>query len=312
MLLALFLRDLPVNASTKWIQNAITVAGGNGCGNGINQLAEPWGICVDENRTVYVTDFRNHCVVQWKYGAIAGELIAGGHGCGNGVNQLYSPTHAIIDKERDCLLISDWDNKRLIQWPLHNGRQGQTILSNIGCCGLAMDDDGNLYVCDFDKHEVKRYRIGENEGTVVAGGNGAGSELHQLDWPRRVFVDAEDSVYVSDTYNHRVVKWIKGAKEGIIVAGGNGLGYSLKHLSSPNGIFVDQSGALYVADEGNHRIMRWTKDATQGSIIVGGNGQGNQPNQLHHPMGLTFDREGDLYVSDKDNYRVQRFIRERS
>ncbi|CAF4807841.1 unnamed protein product, partial [Rotaria magnacalcarata] len=78
-----------------------------------------------------------------------------------------------------------------------------------------MDDDGCLYVVDHDAHEVKRYRVGENHGTVVAGGNGPGDRLDQLYYPRYVSVDQEHSVYISEYDNHRVVKWTKGAKQGI-------------------------------------------------------------------------------------------------
>ena len=88
--------------------------------------------------------------------------------------------------------------------------------------GLTMDENGSLYVIDEEKHEVRRYRRGESQGTVVAGGNGNGNRLNQLSNPRYVFVDRDHSVYVSDYGNHRVMKWMEGAKEGIVVAGGQG------------------------------------------------------------------------------------------
>ena len=73
-----------------------------------------------------------------------------------------------------------------------------------------------------EKHEVRRYRRGESQGTVVAGGNGNGNRLNQLSYPQYVFVDRDHSVYVSDYGNNRVMKWMEGAKEGIVVAGGQG------------------------------------------------------------------------------------------
>ncbi|CAF4625739.1 unnamed protein product, partial [Rotaria socialis] len=97
---------------------------------------------------------------------------------------------------------------------------------------------------------------GEKNGTLVAGGNGEGDGLNQLNFPTYLFVDRDHSVYVSDNENHRVMKWNKGAKEGIVVAGGQGKGTALTRLYSPNGIFVDTLGTLYVADTNNHRVMR--------------------------------------------------------
>ncbi|CAF1381035.1 unnamed protein product, partial [Rotaria magnacalcarata] len=61
-----------------------------------------------------------------------------------------------------------------------------------------MDEQRYLYVADTGKHEVRRYQLGEKNGTLVAGGNGKGDELNQLKEPRYLFVDGQQNVYVSD------------------------------------------------------------------------------------------------------------------
>jgi hypothetical protein len=50
----------------KWKQDGETVAGGHGLGHGSNQLHDPRGIFVDENRTLYVADWGNHRIMKWK------------------------------------------------------------------------------------------------------------------------------------------------------------------------------------------------------------------------------------------------------
>ncbi|CAF5059436.1 unnamed protein product [Rotaria sp. Silwood1] len=299
--------SIDIHPNAKWAQNGITVAGGNGWGSGTNQLNQPFGLYVDDDRTIYVADWMNHRIVQWKSGATNGKVVAGGNGQGNGAHQLNSPRDVIIDKESDSLIISDSGNGRVVRWPRRNGTRGQTIISNISCWGLTMDDNGSLYVVDAGEHEVRRYKIGDTKGTVVAGGNGEGNRLDQLSNPHYVFVDREHSVYVSDLRNDRVMKWEEGAKQGIVVAGGQGQGNSLTQLNGPQGVVVDQLGTVYVTDDRNHRIMRWPKGATQGSVIVGGNGKGALSNQLNGPVGLSFDRHGNLYVVDWGNSRVQKF-----
>ncbi|CAF3260341.1 unnamed protein product [Rotaria sp. Silwood2] len=296
-----------LNLNTKWIQNGVTVAGGNGKNNGMNQLYYPWGLCVDDDQTLYIADCGNHRVVEWNSGTISGRVVAGGNGQGNRFDQLSSPRDVIIDIKTNSIIISDYDNKRVVRWPRQNGKSGETIISNVGCCGLTMDNHGLLYVVDFDKHEVREYRIGENQGTVVAGGNGEGNCLDQLNNPTYIFVDRDHSVYVSDENNHRVMKWTKGAKQGIVVAGGQNEGSRLTQLSNPYGIFVDHSGNVYVADYSNNRILRWCQGVVRGTVIIGGNGQGNQSNQLYAPTGLSFDRDGNLYVCENRNHRVQKF-----
>jgi sugar lactone lactonase YvrE len=250
----------------------------------------------------------NHRIVEWKCNATSGQIVAGGNGRGNKTNQLNYPSDVIIDKENNSLIISDWGNRRVIRWSrLNNTKYGQSIISNIDCWELTKDKNGSLYVCDSQKNEVKRWKRGDQNGTIIAGGNGNGNHLNQLKYPTFIFVDEDYSLYVSDRDNHRVMKWVKDAKEGIVVAGGNGQGNSLAQLSSPQGVIVDQLGQIYVADDGNHRVMRWCKGAKEGTIVVGGNGQGRQSNQFDNPMGLSFDRQGNLYVADCANHRIQKF-----
>ncbi|CAF1330002.1 unnamed protein product [Rotaria sp. Silwood1] len=299
--------SIDINLNARWQQNGLTVAGGNGQGNGINQLSYPLGLYVDDDQTIYVADQGNNRIVEWKLGAMSGQVVAGGNGFGNGAHQLSFPQDVIVDKERNSLIICDFLNRRVVRWPRRNGTNGETIISNIDCQGLTMDENGSLYVTDYQKGEVRRYRRGESQGIVVAGGNGNGTRSDQLSNPTYVFVDRDHSVYVSEWGNHRVIKWMEGAKQGIVVAGGQGKGNGLTQLSYPYGVFVDQLGTVYVADAENDRIMRWIKGATQGNVIVGGNGRGEQSNQLHSPFGLSFDRHDNLYVVDYGNYRVQKF-----
>jgi sugar lactone lactonase YvrE len=297
-----------IDIDTKWIQNGITVAGRNGNGNGLNQLARPSDVYVDDDQTIYVADQSNHRIVEWKKGATVGRIVAGGNGEGNRNDQLKNPRNVMVDKVNDSLIICDGGNKRVVQWPRRSCSRGETIISNIDCWGLAMDNDGYLYVSDISKHEVRRWIIGETSGTLVAGGYGQGNHLNQFSEPRYIFVDQSGSVYVSDCFNDRVMKWMKGAKEGIVVAGGQGQENDLTQLYYPHGIIVDQLGTLYVSDFANHRVVRWSKGANEGSVVVGGNGKGKQVNQFYYLNSLSFDEQYNLYVVDYYNHRVQKFL----
>ncbi|CAF4942276.1 unnamed protein product, partial [Rotaria socialis] len=230
-----------IPADATWKQNGVTIAGGNRDGRATNQLNHPLGLFVDDDQTVVIADFRNHRIMQWKNGDTTnGQVVAGGKGAGNGLHQLNGPTDVLIDKETDSLIICDYGNRRVVRWSCRSGTtQGEILIDNIDCYGVAMDDQRYLYVSDWKKHEVRRYQLGEKNGTLVAGGNGKGDGLNQLNVPTYLFVDRDHSVYVSDNDNHRVMKWVEGAKEGIVVAGGQGAGDSLTQLYYPYGIFVD-------------------------------------------------------------------------
>jgi sugar lactone lactonase YvrE len=262
----------------------------------------------DDNETIYIAETTKNRVIAFQSHATNFKVVAGGNGIGDGTHQIFQPTDIVIDKKTNSMLICDSGNTRIVRWSRQNARDGRIVISNVYCNGLAMDDKGYLYVSDWLKYEVKRWDIGTtNTNTIVAGGNGGGNGLGQLQLPGLIFVDRDYSVYVVDTSNHRLMKWMKGAKKGLVVAGGNDNGTTLKHLSSPLGMIVDHLGNIYVSDTKNNRVMRWINGATEGSIVVGGNGEGNQKNQLNRPTDLSFDKHGNLYVFDSVNQRLQKF-----
>ena len=274
----------------------------------MNQLDSPHGIYIDDDhQCMYITDYNNHRIVQWKYNATMGQVVAGGNGEGRQMNQLFWPRDVILDKKTDTLIICDGTNQRVVRWARENGTSGQTIISDIGCYGLAMDNNRDLYVSDWNENNVRRWKEGETEGTLVVGGNGEGDRLDQFYFSAFLFIDEMYSIYVADQKNNRIMKWLKGAKEGIVVAGGQDQGNSSTQLFAPEAVVVDHLGDVYVADTYNHRIMCWPSGSKEGYTIVGRTGRGKQSNQLFFPRGLSFDRYNNLYVADSWNNRIQRF-----
>jgi hypothetical protein len=128
--------------------------------------------------------------------------VADGNGQGHRNDQLNWPANVIVDKQTDSLIICDRRNRRVVPGSCRNGPSGETILSNVACHDLIMDNDRSWYVSDYDKDEVRRWKMGEKDGTIVAGGN----RLNQLDSPYNNFVDDDHPVYVSDCGNDRVMK----------------------------------------------------------------------------------------------------------
>ncbi|CAF2192157.1 unnamed protein product [Rotaria magnacalcarata] len=181
--------NIPANA--KWAQNGVTVAG------------------------VVITDFGNHRIIQWKNGDTTnGQVVDGGTGQGRGLNQLQYPTDVLIDNETDSLIICDYGNQRVVRWSRRRGTtQCEILTDNIDCYGLAMNEQRYLYVSDVAKHEVRRYQFREKNGTLVAGRNGRGDGLNQLNVPTYFFVGGQQNVYVSDRDNQRVMKWVEGANK---------------------------------------------------------------------------------------------------
>ena len=282
----------------------MTIAGGNDVGRKLHQLSYPQAICIDDEQNICIADWWNNRIVEWKNKAKVGRIVMETFENGD---QLNRPTDVIIDQETNSFIVSDCENGRIIRISRQNNANREILLSDIDCVNLAMDKDGSLYVSNGVKNEVKRWRRGEIEGTIVAGGNGKGHQLNQLNHPTFLCVTEDRSLYISDMNNHRVMKWTEDAREGIVVAGGNENGNHLTQLSYPEGLAIDQSGHIYIADSLNHRIVRWNEGSREGTMVVGGNGQGHEGNQFNGPIDLSFDRHGNLYVVDCWNHRVQKF-----
>ncbi|CAF1364131.1 unnamed protein product [Adineta steineri] len=310
-----FIKKISVISSFEQIQTeknqfqqfAITVAGGNRQGSELNHFNCPSGIFINNDKSIYIADSENHRIVEWKLNSNTGQIIVGESEQENENNQLNLPTDIIFDKRNNSFIISEWGNQRVIRYFAQNQTNQQIIISNIYCSGLTIDKNGFIYASDYANNEVRRWKLGDERGELVAGGNGKGNYLNQLNHPTNIFIDEDYSLYISDKENHRVMKWRHNAKEGIIVAGGNSKGNSLRQLYYPHGVVVDHLGQIYVADCWNHRVMRWCEGHDEGEIVVGGNGRGNQSNQLNRPTDLAFDNEENLYVADCSNHRIQKY-----
>ncbi|CAF0741266.1 unnamed protein product [Adineta ricciae] len=297
-------KSLKSTKQLKWKPNGINITGESKVGVA---LSHPFGIFVTKLKSVYIADWGNDRIVRWKCGSTLGEIVVAGNGFGNRLDQLSNVTDLVVDEKTSSYIICDRGNKRVVRWFDRSETNQQIVLNNIACYGICMDSKGFIYVSDTEKHEVKRWKEGEKEGIVVAGGNEKGNELKQLNCPTFVFVDDDASLYISDRDNHRVVKWVQDASEGIVVAGGNDCGKDLKQLCFPEGIVVDALGHVYVSDYGNNRVVRWCEGDKNGSIIVNGTGVERDANQFYHPSGLSLDNENNLYVVDQFNNRVQKY-----
>ena len=152
---------------------------------------------------IYIADYRNHRIIRWKIDENNGQIVEGGNGQGNKTDQLSFPTDVILDENNKSLIICDSGNRRVVQSSLENHKHKQIIISNIKCAVLVMNQNGDLFISDQERHEVKRWRKGEKgEGTVVAGGNGKGSSSKQMHYPMGLVVNKVGDIYVADERNN--------------------------------------------------------------------------------------------------------------
>ncbi|CAF1046941.1 unnamed protein product [Adineta steineri] len=292
-----------VCSTATWSKHGITVAGGKGFGRKLDELADPYGIFLDDNDAIYIADRSNHRVVMWKQNATIGQWIAGLKEDEDDTHALplNMPQDIVVDKN-GTVYISDGGNYRVVRW-YQNEQKGEVLIDHIQAVGIAQDNQGFIYVSEYANGQITRWNFNDDDelsGEIVA---------KNLGHTNFIFIDQNGSVYSAGILKDRILKIIEGNDEPILItAQYDSSEHRFDQLSRPSGVFVDAQETVYVADTQNHRIMRWLQGATNGTLIVGGNGKGSASDQLDYPSDLFLDRQGNLYVTDTLNNRVQKFL----
>ena len=165
-------------------------------------------------------------------------------------------------------------------------------------CGVAVDKEDNIHVCDRGKHCVYKFNK-RGDLLKMFGTNGSGPK--ELNYPRGIAV-AGDQVLVCDRGNHRV-QVLTTELEPVKQIGSCGTGN--EHFNHSEDVAVDNEQMMYVTDCSNHRVQVLTMDGRFiRSIGKKGNGQGD----LSNPHGLCVT--GFVYVADYDNKRVSVFTKD--
>jgi sugar lactone lactonase YvrE len=201
--------------------------------------------------------------------------------------------------------------------------------------GLAVDNEGNLFVADASNARVLKYDTPLNSGSVEPGAGDTVADLvigqsnltsaaqcgerrHEsasvLCAPGGVSVDLNGNVYISD--GGRVLEYDSPASSGRVIArrvyGQTNFAADIcgpptaKSLCAPMLIAVDSAGRLYVPDWLNNRVLSYdtplrsraaTRELGQIDFI---HGDVNFPGArgLYNPFAATIDSSGHLYIAD--------------
>jgi DNA-binding beta-propeller fold protein YncE len=249
----------------------------------------PSAVTVDSLGTLFIADTLNHRVrrVDSHTGII--QTIAGtgqskwtGDG-GPGVSASLNEPVALALNGR-FLYIADQSNNRIRMLDLESGvittvagtgdsgyngdgmPAGESSLA--GPSGLALDQEGNLYIADTFNGRIRM--IDRNTGilSTVAGDGaefryerGVNEQSQALARPYGIAITPQGHVLITDSDHHLIRKWDATKKEMILVAGngqsawaGDGGPASESSLSFPFGVAVDALGNIAIADTFNHRI----------------------------------------------------------
>ncbi len=206
-----------------------------------------------------------------------------------------------------------------------------TLAEIDGQTGAAIDQEGNVYISDFNSNRIRKVAPGGTITTVAGtgtpgfAGDGGPATAAKIFGPMGIALDKSGNIYFADNYNQRIRKI--NMASGIIstIAGsgesgfaGNGAPATLAKFQSPEGIAVDAAGNVYVTDCDNNCIRKIGTNgiitAYAGNAIGKGTGLGNYSGdgksalnaELNHPKGLTVDAQGNVYFADCFNHRIRK------
>ncbi|HUO32357.1 MAG TPA: choice-of-anchor D domain-containing protein, partial [Bryobacteraceae bacterium] len=256
------------------------------------ELGNLGDIARDTSGNIYIADQTN-CVV-WEVSASTNDIsiFAGvtpkdcgysGDGGPATSAKLNDPAGVFVDRKNN-VYIGDYSNNRIrevtngtINTIAGDGTAGYigdgdpaTIAELKTPVGVTVDSAGDVYIADYGNCVIREVTaatgiINTIAGTGVCGFNGDGPATeHELNYPSRVYLDANDNLLVTD-YKSQRVRWISPA--GIMTTiGGNGTaglagdgGPALSgEFNGPNGVTLDASGNIFVGDDANLRVRQIT------------------------------------------------------
>jgi sugar lactone lactonase YvrE len=170
--------------------------------------------------------------------------------------------------------------------------------------GLALANDGNLFLADTGNNRIRKVTP-EGQVSTVAGDGTAGyvdgpASQARFNGPMGIAVDQRGNIYVADTYNDRI-RMITTDGHVSTIAGAGTPGYADGDRTSalfdtPAGIAAATDGSIVVADTGNDRLRKITPEGnvTTQSVCEG----------LSSPAGLALSHDNFIYVTELDESRV--------
>lgn len=302
-------------------------------GEAPNLLTGPAGLGVDASGNLYVADYNNGRVMQFRPPFATGmdaRLELGvpdfsAPGDNNATNCYYNPPAMSL-----CMP-----------------------------AGVTVDSKGNVWVADRWEGRVLEYQppIQQAMDTSIAIGHPSLNETADCNGvytvtrepptsdyltaaqfcdPNAVAFDWKGNLWVVDAANSRVVEFVPPFSTGMAASVELGfpaaegltpeipdtdcsraLGTSASSFCGPSSLAFDGKGNLWVMDSGNNRVLEFSPPFSNGmeaDLVIGQpdfthrNSKPASANTLYAPYGLTFDANGNLIVSDFSNSRVLIFV----
>ena len=266
----------------------------------ITELNHPWGVAVNDDGHVIVTEYYGHCITILDN---EGKKVKSFGGKGGSGNVMFLRPRGVAITPDSFILVSD-SNHRIQKISMDGyyvasvGEYGSGPLQFKYPDGIAISPiTGQVYIADTDNHRIQ---VLNPDLTFSHSFGKKGSANGQFNKPGDFAIDSQGLVYVTDWSNHCIQKFTPNGKF-VAQFGSNGSGPG--QLNWPCGITIDTAGTglVYVSEGGNNRVSVFTSD---GKFVSSFGRYGSNIDQFNFPKGLRFNKNGFLYVCDYNNHRL--------
>nr|WP_315219878.1 gluconolaconase [uncultured Duganella sp.] len=316
----------------QWSARVTTIAGDGlpGMSNGSarrTRFADPFGVVLDEAGNLYVADGGDNNSIR-KIGpdgvstTLAGAVEGYAEGLGKAAS--FNTPSGLARDWAGNLYVADTGNNAIRKITpegkvstlagdgLAGDRDGRGAAARFnGPIGVAVDDEGVVYVTDTYNDRIRR--IAPNgDVTTIAGGSRAGkadgpAAQALFDLPTGLAVAANGDLYIADTGNHAIRKLDKNGVVTTVAEAKEGERASL--LRSPVAVASTADGYLYVGSNSHGRLAQITPVGEVLALTdvdrMAEPGYGSDGTvRLYAPRGIAVARDGSLFVTDGATYRL--------
>jgi hypothetical protein len=227
-------------------------------------LSSPYSVFVTSNGDIYVDNgYSNGRVDKWTLNANASVPAMYVNSSCNGLfvditNTLY------CSMENNHQVVKRWldDQSNITTVVAGTGSSGSSPNMLFDPNGIFVDINLDLYVADSGNNRIQLFRLGQLNGTTIAG-NGSPNTTITLNAPSGVVLDADNYLFITDSGNNRIVGSGPNGYRCVVGCPGSpgSYGPGSNQLNSPFTLSFDSYGNMFVTDENNNRIQEfilWT------------------------------------------------------
>ena len=255
-------------------------------------LKKPWGVAVNEQDEIAVSDVGNHKIHLFKSDGTHIKSF-GQHGAQHG--KLYFPSGTAYHDHN--IIVAEQGNHRVQvlsrqgEYLRYFGGKGSLDHQLNFPTGLSIDSDGNIIVAD---RENKLIKIFSSDGQFLNKIGTEGSFTHLFHC-----IQHDNYLIVSDKGDHSIKCF---DRNGNFLYKFGKKGNVDREFNSPQCLSMDKAGHLLVCDSGNYRIQVFE---LSGKFVAKFGTKGSGMGALNAPVSVAVLSDGKIVVSDFGNSRIQ-------